>query len=117
MKSSAGAAAHIPIVHVPGLPATVKELQENGVWVVAATQDGEELLFEADLTGPIAVVVGSEGKGISSLILKRCDRKVRIPMRGKVESLNVSTSTAVIIYEILRQRTMYFSGNHTTGKL
>ena len=104
MKTSAGAAAHIPIAQVPGLPAAILELQKNGIWMVAATQDGQESMFEADLTGPIAIVVGGEGKGVSPLVLKRCDRTVRIPMRGQVESLNVSASTAILLFEILRQR-------------
>jgi 23S rRNA (guanosine2251-2'-O)-methyltransferase len=104
MKASAGAAAHVPIARVPGLPAVVERLIENNIWVVAADQNGEESMFEADLTGPIAVVVGGEGKGVSPLILKRCDRTVRLPMRGKVESLNVAASASVIMFEILRQR-------------
>ncbi len=104
MKVSAGAAAYIPVAKVPGLPNIVAELQDKGIWIVAATEDGEETLFDADLTGPIAIVVGSEGSGISSLIRKRCDRAVRIPMQGKVGSLNVSASTAIILFEILRQR-------------
>ncbi len=104
MKVSAGAAAHIPVAKVPGLPNIVTELQEKGIWIIAATEDGEETLFDADLTGPIAIVVGSEGTGISSLIRKRCDRAVRIPLQGKVGSLNVSASTAIILFEILRQR-------------
>jgi len=105
MKASAGAAAHVLIAQVPGLPAVVDELIQNGVWIVAAVENGQESLFEADLTGPIAVVVGGEGKGISPLLLKRCDRTVRVPMKGKVGSLNVSASASVILFEILRQRT------------
>jgi 23S rRNA (guanosine2251-2'-O)-methyltransferase len=106
MKASAGAAAHLPIVHVPGLPNIIEKLKATNIWVVAATQDGQESLFEADLTGAIAVVVGSEGHGISPLVLKRCDRTVKIPMQGQIGSLNVSASTAIILFEILRQRTI-----------
>jgi len=106
MKASAGAAAHLPIIQVPGLPNFIEELKTKNVWVVAAVQDGQESLFEADLTGAVAVVVGSEGQGISPLVLKRCDRTVRIPMKGQVGSLNVSASTAIILFEILRQRTI-----------
>jgi 23S rRNA (guanosine2251-2'-O)-methyltransferase len=104
MKASAGAAAHIPVAKVPGLPNIISDLQDKKIWIVGATENGEETLFDADLTGPIAVVVGSEGTGISNLILKRCDRTVRIPMQGNVGSLNVSASTAIILFEILRQR-------------
>jgi 23S rRNA (guanosine2251-2'-O)-methyltransferase len=106
MKASAGAAAHIPIARVPGLPPVVERLIEKGIWVVAADQNGKESMFEADLTGPIAIVVGGEGKGVSPLILKRCDRTVRLPMKGKVESLNVAASASIILFEILRQRTI-----------
>ena len=104
MKASAGAAAHIPVAKVPGLPNVITKLQEKGIWIVGTVEDGEETLFDADLTGPIAVVVGSEGTGISNLILKHCDRTVRIPMQGNIGSLNVSASTAIILFEILRQR-------------
>jgi 23S rRNA (guanosine2251-2'-O)-methyltransferase len=104
MKASAGAAAHIPVAKVTGLPNVIAKLQEQGIWIVAAVEDGEEILFDADLTGPIAVIVGSEGAGISHLILKNCDRTVRIPMQGSIGSLNVSASTAIILFEILRQR-------------
>ncbi len=106
MKVSAGAAAHIPVAKVPGLPNIVSELQEKGIWVVGAAEDGEETLFDADLTGPIAVVVGSESTGISNLIRKRCDRTIRIPMQGNISSLNVSASTAIILFEILCQRSI-----------
>jgi 23S rRNA (guanosine2251-2'-O)-methyltransferase len=109
MKTSAGAAAHLPIIRVPGLPPTILELKAKGIWVVAAIQDGEESLFEADLTGPIAIVVGGENQGISPLVLKRCDRTVRIPMKGQVGSLNVAASAAIILFEILRQRTIISS--------
>lgn len=104
MKVSAGAAAHIPVAKVPGLPNIITKLQEQGIWIVAAVENGEETLFDADLIGPIAVVVGSEGAGISHLVLKHCDRTVRIPMQGSIGSLNVSASTAIILFEILRQR-------------
>ena len=109
MKASAGAAAHIPVVRVPGLPNFIEELKSKNIWVVAAIQDGQESLFEADLTGAIALIVGGEGQGVSPLVLKRCDRTVRIPMRGQVGSLNVSASTAIILFEILRQRTILSS--------
>jgi 23S rRNA (guanosine2251-2'-O)-methyltransferase len=106
MKASAGAAAHLSIAQVPGLPAAVEQLKEKGIWVTAATQDGEEAIFNADLTGPIALVVGSEDKGVSSLVRKRCDRTIRIPMRGQIESLNVAATTAIVLFEILRQRSI-----------
>jgi len=118
MKASAGAAAYLPVVQVPGLPNFIEELKAKNVWVVAAVQDGQESLFEADLMGAIAVVVGGEGQGISPLVMKRCDRTIRIPMQGHVGSLNVSASTAIILFEILRQRTILSSRglinqNHT----
>lgn len=116
MKASAGAAAHVPIAQVPGLPAVVEELIKKGVWIVAAVENGKESLFEADLTGPIAVVVGGEGKGVSPLILKRCDRTVRLPMKGKVESLNVAASASIILFEILRQRTIQASSSQHSAQ-
>lgn len=105
VKASAGATAHCPVVRVVNLARTVRGLKEAGVWVVAAAlADDAEELDRVDLTGPIAVVVGAEGKGIRRLVLEHCDRRVKIPMQGSFGSLNASVAGAVVLYEIARQR-------------
>ena len=103
-KASAGAFAHLPVVQVTNLVRTVLELKDAGLWIVAADQAGDTTLWEARLDGPIAVVVGSEGKGIHRLLRETCDFTVRIPMLGKIESLNASVAAALLFYEVRRRR-------------
>ena len=103
-KTSAGAVSYTPVARVVNLGQTIDRLKERGVWVMGADMSGESDLFHSDLTGPIAVVVGSEGKGISRLIKEKCDFLVRIPMLGEINSLNASVAAAVMMYEIVRQR-------------
>lgn len=103
-KASAGAFAHVPVARVTNLVRTALELRDHGLWLAAATQDGTELLWEARLDGPLAVVIGSEGKGIHRLLLETCDFTVRIPMFGRVSSLNASVAAALVFYEVRRQR-------------
>jgi len=103
LNTSAGAAAYLPVARVANLVQAVCELQEAGCWVAAADMDGGNL-WEEDLTGPIVLVMGSEGEGVSPLLKKNCDKVVSIPMRGKIGSLNVSNAAAVLMYEIVRQR-------------
>ena len=103
-KTSAGAAEHMAVARVPNLSAAVKELQEAGIWVYGTAAEGGSELWQTDLKGPIAVVIGSEGDGISRLLRENCDFLVSIPMLGKVSSLNASAAAAVLIYEVLRQR-------------
>ena len=103
-KTSAGAAEHMAVARVPNLSAAIKELQEAGIWVYGTSAEGGSELWQTDLKGPIAVVIGSEGDGISRLLRENCDFLVSIPMLGKVSSLNASAAAAVLIYEVLRQR-------------
>ena len=101
-KTSAGAVSHIPVARVPNLPALLKELKDEGVWVFGTAADG--LLYDADLKGPAAIVVGSEGDGMGRLVSETCDFLVRIPMKGKLNSLNASAAAAILLYEAVRQR-------------
>ena len=103
-KTSAGAVSHVPVARVANLPALLKELKEAGVWVFGTAADGDRLLYDADLKGPAAIVIGSEGDGMGRLVAETCDFKVRIPMRGKLNSLNASAAAAILLYEALRQR-------------
>jgi 23S rRNA (guanosine2251-2'-O)-methyltransferase len=103
-KSSAGAVFHIPLVRVTNISSTLRKLKEQGIWVVGAAAEAHKDLFHHDLTMPLAVVIGGEGRGIRPLVKKECDLLVSIPMRGKVNSLNASVAGAVILYEVLRQR-------------
>jgi 23S rRNA (guanosine2251-2'-O)-methyltransferase len=102
-KSSAGAIEHVPIVMVTNLVQTIKKLQAKGIWVIGADMDGGTLLHQADLSGPIALVVGAEGQGMHRLVKEACDLVVQIPMYGKISSLNVSVAGALLMYEALRQ--------------
>ena len=103
-KVAAGAAEHLPVARVSNLASTVEQLKKEGLWVVGGDMYGEKNYFDADLTGPIAIVMGSEGEGISRLMKEKCDFLVKIPMPGPTESLNVSVACGVLTYEVLRQR-------------
>ena len=103
-KTSAGAVAHVPVARVPNLPALLKELKEEGIWVFGAAADGDTSLYRADLKGPAAIVIGSEGEGMGRLVAETCDFKVSIPMRGRLNSLNASAAAAILLYEAVRQR-------------
>ena len=103
-KTSAGAVAHVPVARVPNLPALLKELKEAGVWVFGTAADGTTPLYQADLKGPAAIVIGSEGAGMGRLVAENCDFTVSIPMFGKINSLNASAAAAVLLYEAVRQR-------------
>lgn len=102
-KTSAGAASHTLIAKVGNLSQAINELKERGVWITGADMAGNEM-YKEDLTGAIAVVVGSEGKGISKKIKENCDFLISIPMVGEINSLNASVAASVIMYEVLRQR-------------
>jgi 23S rRNA (guanosine2251-2'-O)-methyltransferase len=104
VKASAGACLHMPIVRCTNLHATIEELKKAGVWIYGADGAGDRLLAETDLTSAAAIVMGSEGDGMSRLTRDDCDFLVRIPMLGKVNSLNVSAAAAVFLYEAVRQR-------------
>lgn len=104
VKTSAGALMNIPVCRIDNLPDVVKYLKNSGFIVVAATESSEKSLFDADLRDPLAIVVGSEEKGISSGLLAVCDQTVAIPIHGKIASLNVSVATSILVYEAVRQR-------------
>lgn len=106
IKSSAGAVEHMNIAKVSNIANTIEELKKRGIWIYGADMEGEQDYFQKDLTGPIAIVVGSEGKGIGRLIKEKCDFIVKIPMKGKVSSLNASVAASVMMYEVLRQRSI-----------
>lgn len=103
-KTSAGAVSHIPVARVPNLTALMKDLQKRGVWIFGAEMNGNTSLYEADLKGPAAIVIGSEGSGMSRLVAETCDFTVSIPMKGKINSLNASAAAAILLYEAVRQR-------------
>ncbi len=102
--ASAGAVENLSITTVPNLVSVMRELKRLGLWMVGADMDAEKTCFETDLTGPLALVVGSEGEGLHRLVRETCDVLVKIPMYGKVASLNVSVAAGIIIYEAKRQR-------------
>lgn len=103
-KASAGAIEHIGVARVTNLAAAIDELKENGVWVFGADAGGDKQLYEADFAGAAAIVIGSEGNGLSRIVHDKCDFIVSIPMKGKVNSLNASAAAAVLLYEAVRQR-------------
>ena len=104
LKSSAGALNMIPVARVGSIRNTLKALQAEGYQIAAATEKATQSVYEADFSRPTVVVMGSEDTGISKEVLKMCDCQVAIPMRGRIESLNVSAAAAVILFEVLRQR-------------
>ena len=104
IKSSAGALNIIPVARVGSIRNTLKALQAEGYQIAAATEKAEQTVYDADLTRPNVVVMGSEDTGISKEVLKMCDCQVAIPMKGRIESLNVSAAAAVILFEVQRQR-------------
>ena len=103
-KTSVGAAEYVPVARVNNINETIKELQEKGVWIVGTDGSADKLYYEQDLTGPLAIIIGSEGRGMGNLTMKNCDFLVKIPMMGKITSLNASVSGGIVIFETLRQR-------------
>ena len=103
-KTSAGAVAHVPVARVANLTAALKELKDQGVWVFGTAAEGTTSLYKADLKGPAAIVIGSEGEGMGRLVTENCDFTLSIPMFGKINSLNASAAAAVLLYEAVRQR-------------
>ncbi|MEG1778827.1 MAG: 23S rRNA (guanosine(2251)-2'-O)-methyltransferase RlmB, partial [Oscillospiraceae bacterium] len=102
-KTSAGAIEYMPVVRVPNLVYTVKELKKRGLWVYGADMDGTAWCSQ-DLTGPIALIIGAEGEGISKLLKEQCDVTLSLPMCGQINSLNASVAAGILMYEITRQR-------------
>ena len=105
-KASAGAAEHMAIARVPNLPAAIRELKERGLWIYGTAADGASDLWHTDFTGPLALVIGSEGDGMGRLVAESCDYIVSLPMKGRLNSLNASAAAAITMYEILRQRSL-----------
>ncbi|HTY37119.1 MAG TPA: 23S rRNA (guanosine(2251)-2'-O)-methyltransferase RlmB [Bacteroidota bacterium] len=110
-KSSAGAVLHLPVAKVTNIAATIDELKERGVWVIGTEMDSAKPYDAQDYAGPIAVVVGNEGKGMRKLVKEKCDFLVRIPMYGKIGSLNASVAGALILFEAAKRR--HQSGGET----
>lgn len=103
-KSSVGAVEHVKIAKVTNINATIDELKEEGIWVYGADIEGKEYSYEVDFSGPCALIIGSEGRGISKLTLKKCDKLVKIPMIGRINSLNASVAGGIMMYEVLKGR-------------
>lgn len=103
MRASAGALNYTPVAKVTNLVQTIKELKNEGLWFVCADMDGE-VMYDLDLKGPVGLVVGNEGDGVSRLVREQCDMTASIPMKGDIDSLNASVAAGVLAYEIVRQR-------------
>lgn len=104
IKISSGSAERMPFAQVTNLARLIKDLQQRGVWVVGTSGEAEQSLFDVDLKGPVALVLGAEGKGIRRLTRENCDQVIYIPMQGEAESLNVSVAAGVCLFEAYRQR-------------
>ena len=102
-KTSSGAINYLPVAKVTNLSVTIEELKKEGIWFVCADMDGE-MMYNLDLKGPIGLIIGSEGDGVGRLIKEKCDYFAKIPMFGKVDSLNASVAAGILAYEIVRQR-------------
>lgn len=103
-KTSAGAVEHMKIARVTNISDTIEELKQAGLWICGTDISAEKYYYNQDLTGPLGIVIGNEGKGISEKVKKNCDFNVKIPMKGKVTSLNAAVSTGIIVYEAVKQR-------------
>ena len=103
-KTSAGAVSYMPVARVANIPSLLKDLKQQGVWVFGTAADGTTDLYSADLKGPAAIVIGSEGSGMTRLVSETCDFLVSIPMKGRISSLNASAAAAILLYEAVRQR-------------
>ena len=103
-KVSAGAVEHMKVARVTNISESIEKLKKQGIWVCGTDINTDKYYYNQDLTGPLAIVIGNEGKGISKKVLEKCDFLVKIPMRGKVTSLNASVSAGIIMYEVVKQR-------------
>lgn len=103
-KTSAGAVEHMNIARVTNISDAIEELKQAGLWICGTDMNAERYYYNQDLTGPLGIVIGNEGKGISEKVKKNCDFNVKIPMKGKVTSLNAAVSTGIIVYEAVKQR-------------
>ena len=105
-KVSAGAVEHMKIARVTNITDAINELKEQGLWICGTDINTDKYYYNQDLTGPLGIVIGNEGQGISQKVKNNCDFLVKIPMKGKVTSLNASVSTGIIIYEVVRQKNL-----------
>lgn len=103
-KSSAGAIEYVLVAKVANIAQTIDSLKEKNIWVVGADADGQKVYYESDLKGPVALVIGSEGEGIGRLVKEKCDFLVKVPMKGRISSLNAGVAAAVLMFEVVRQR-------------
>lgn len=103
VRVSAGAAAYVPVCKVSNLASTIEGLKQNNIWVYSCDMQGDTM-YNTDLVGDVAIVVGGEGQGVSALVNKKCDKIISIPMFGKINSLNASVSAGIVLYEVTRQR-------------
>ncbi len=103
-KASAGAVEYMKVARVTNISATIEELKEKGVWIFGTAAEGSIPMYEADLKGGTAIVIGSEGDGMSRLVREKCDVTVHIPMKGRITSLNASAAASILLYEAVRQR-------------
>jgi len=104
VKASAGASEYVPVTMIPNIKHAIREMKESGITVAGAEASAEHALWETDLRGPLAVVIGSEGQGLRRTVKEDCNMLVNLPMKGRVNSLNASVATGIIIFEIMRQR-------------
>ncbi|PKM93461.1 MAG: 23S rRNA (guanosine(2251)-2'-O)-methyltransferase RlmB [Firmicutes bacterium HGW-Firmicutes-1] len=102
-KTSAGAIEYTPVARVTNIVRTIEDLKKQGLWIACADMDGQ-LMYKVDLKGPLAIVVGGEGAGVGKLVKEKCDLIAKVPMKGDIDSLNVSVATSILVYEALRQR-------------
>jgi 23S rRNA (guanosine2251-2'-O)-methyltransferase len=106
IKTSAGALHRIPVCRSGDLLRTVRYLRDSGLRIIAASEKGEEAVFRSDMTGPVGIILGSEGRGVSGVLLKAADNRVSIPMMGEISSLNVSVAAGILLFEVVRQRNL-----------
>lgn len=104
VKASAGAVSYVPVARVANIARTLRYLKDRGLWVVGADPEGKEVYWDADMKGPMVLVIGGEDKGLGRVVRDECDFLVRLPMFGRVGSLNASVAAALLMYEVLRQR-------------
>ena len=103
-KTSVGATEYVPIVRVNNINETIRELKDRGVWIVGTDGSAKVTYYDQDMTGSIAIIIGSEGRGMNKLTMENCDFLVKIPMMGKITSLNASVSGGIVLFEALKQR-------------
>ncbi len=105
-KTSAGAIEYLPVCRVTNISETLEELKKKGLWIYGADMSGDKYIYEEKFDVPVGLVIGSEGFGIGRLVKEKCDILVKIPMKGNVNSLNASNAASIIIYEIMKQRSL-----------